>query len=196
MQHLSVEPPHLIINTHIQMLRNSCSLNNTNFISWLAAWACPRTAETHAVMDARRLFRLLVFVSYIFLQLSLLHVAASVVGVCARTWMTMCFQQMAFLLPALWRNLSSFPRLLSHNTSAAPIPAKRNATIALSPRHPAEADRHGSSLQVRSFLAVRISYALQWGISNETRSDMVVFILSSCLHATKFSLFFPPSFGP
>lgn len=148
------------------MLRNSRGLNNTNSISWLAARyvgqqfctgkhmlfsnlceiSSLRTAKTAsscnleiAVMDAL----LFLFVCFCFTYFpaavapsTVLHVAVSVVGVCARTWMTMCFQQMAFLLPALWRNLSSFLRLLSHNTSAALIPAKRNAAITLSPRHP------------------------------------------------------------
>lgn len=106
-----------------------------------------------AVVDAW-LFCLFVFVSYIFLQLSLHlpYCMFSVSSRCLCVHMNDCaFNRWPFLLPAVWRNLSSFLRLLSHNTSAAPIPAKRNGTITLSPRHPGPRLTGAAALQVRSF---------------------------------------------
>lgn len=94
----------------------------------------------------------------------------------------MCFQQMALMLRALWRNLSSFLRLLSLNTSAALIPTKGNATnTVISCSHPASSSpgQELLALWIASGLVVRCHS----GISNETRSYMVV-------PMTKCSLFF------
>lgn len=117
---------------------------------------------------------------------TILYIAVSVVGVCVCTWMTMCFQQMAFcsepsggISPP-----SSGCYLTAHLLLWSPL---TETPLTPSPPHPTEANQLGSS-PGQELLAVRIASGLVRHRHRESvmrRSGMIVCILSVCPLMTK-----------